>query len=84
MLKNGNKVPEEDNKNLTFPGEDAIIAKLLKSGWKDLITQLKLLVSILWKQEEIPTRWHVSVLFSIQKTTLLSKSRILNIDNFIL
>jgi len=54
-------------KNGKVPGEDAIVAELLKEGGKELKTQLKWLVDNKWKQKEIPTKWHVSLLCLIYK-----------------
>ncbi|KAL4141433.1 hypothetical protein QTP88_004071 [Uroleucon formosanum] len=54
-------------KNGKAPGEDAIVAELLKGGGKELMTQLKRLVDNIWKQEEIPATWHMSVLCPVHK-----------------
>lgn len=54
-------------KNGKASGEDEIIAELLNKGGNDLIVQLKWLINIIWGQEEIPTRWLVSVLCSNHK-----------------
>lgn len=43
-------------KNGKAQGEDVVIAKLLEDVWKDLMIQLKQLVDIIWRQEQIPTR----------------------------
>ncbi|CAI6348685.1 unnamed protein product [Macrosiphum euphorbiae] len=37
-------------KNRKAPGEDAIVAELLKEGGKELMTRLKRLVDNIWKQ----------------------------------
>jgi RNAse (barnase) inhibitor barstar len=54
-------------KNGKAPGEDSIVAELLKEGGKELMAQLKRLVDNVWKQEEIPTTWHMSVLCPVHK-----------------
>jgi len=53
MFKNGRHQP--------------IVAELLKEGGKELKTQLKRLVDNIWKQGEIPTTWHMSVLCPVHK-----------------
>jgi len=52
-------------KNGKAPGEDTIVAKLLKEGGKNLMVQLKLIVESICKQESIPTGWHVSIVCPI-------------------
>jgi len=54
-------------KNRKAPGEDAIVAELLKEGGKELMIRLKRLVDNIWKQEEIPVTWHTSVLCPVHK-----------------
>lgn len=48
------------------PVEDTIKITPKKVG-KDPTAQLKLLLDNIWRQEETPTKWYVSVLYPIHK-----------------
>ncbi|KAL4104822.1 hypothetical protein QTP88_020098 [Uroleucon formosanum] len=59
------------------PGEDTIIAELLKNGGITLMINLKQLINKIWREETIPKAWQVSILCPIYK-----KGDVINCQNY--
>ncbi|KAL0271345.1 UNVERIFIED_CONTAM: hypothetical protein PYX00_008462 [Menopon gallinae] len=54
-------------KNNKAPGENAIVAELLKAGGLSLETEIHRLITTIWKTEKIPERWNKAVIGPIFK-----------------
>lgn len=54
-------------KNNRAPGEDGIVAEVLKTGGKVLQENLFSLILEVWQQEQMPSQWQVAVICPIHK-----------------
>uniref|UniRef100_A0A8D8LL21 Craniofacial development protein 2 n=3 Tax=Cacopsylla melanoneura TaxID=428564 RepID=A0A8D8LL21_9HEMI len=54
-------------KNHKAPGEDTIVAELLKWGGEDLNAAIHDIVTAIWTQEKMPEKWHTGIICPVFK-----------------
>jgi len=64
-------------KNGKAPGDDEIVTEFLKRRGQGLLNQLHKLMYTIWKQEEIPEAWRISIICPVHK-----KGDIMECENY--
>jgi hypothetical protein len=54
-------------KNNRSPGEDSIVAELIKCGGKELIIKIHELINNIWRNEVMPEKWKTGIICPIHK-----------------